>query len=74
MIEEVADIIGHHHHPRTEETVNFKVLYDADLIANLEEGNKERPLDTEKLERIFNKSFLTETGRSTAESVLVKRQ
>jgi HD superfamily phosphodiesterase len=74
LIEEVADIIGHHHHPRTEETVNFKVLYDADLIANLEEGNKERPLDTEKLERIFNKSFLTETGRSTAESVLVKRQ
>ena len=74
MIEEVADIIGHHHHPRTEETVNFKVLYDADLIANLEEGNKERPLDTEKLERIFNKSFLTETGRSTAERVLVKRQ
>ncbi len=37
MIKEVCDIIGHHHHPREEETINFKCLYDADLITNLEE-------------------------------------
>ena len=37
LIEEVCDIIGHHHHPRTQETDNFKVLYDADYIVNLED-------------------------------------
>lgn len=26
IIAEVCDIIGHHHHPRSEETLNFKVL------------------------------------------------
>ncbi|MCI5210093.1 MAG: HDIG domain-containing protein, partial [Candidatus Electrothrix sp. ATG2] len=34
LINEVCDIIGHHHAPRDEETVNFMVLYDADLIVN----------------------------------------
>ena len=42
LIEEVCDIVGHHHHPRDPETVNFKCLYDADLIVNLEEHQKER--------------------------------
>lgn len=37
FIREVCDIIGHHHHPRAEETANFKVLYAADRLVNLEE-------------------------------------
>lgn len=36
-IPEVLDIIGHHHHPRKEETENFKILYDADCRVNREE-------------------------------------
>lgn len=71
LIEEVCDIIGHHHHPRDEETVNFKVLYDADLITNLEEKHKESPLETERLNRIIAKSFLTESGRQKAKEVLM---
>lgn len=72
IIEEVTDIIGHHHHPRPEETVNFRVLYDADLITNLEEEQKEKPMDPERLARIIEKSFLTEAGRALAEDVLIK--
>lgn len=71
LINEVCDIIGHHHHPRPEETVNFKVLYDADLITNLEESSKEKPMEPEKLERIIKKSFLTESGRTQAQQVLL---
>jgi HD superfamily phosphohydrolase YqeK len=71
LINEVCDIIGHHHHPRPEETVNFKVLYDADLITNLEESCKEKPMEPERLERIIKKSFLTESGRTQAQQVLL---
>jgi hypothetical protein len=60
LIQEVCDLIGHHHWPREEETINFKVLYDADLIANLEEKQKENPMEKERLEKIIEKSFLTE--------------
>jgi len=72
MIEEVCDIIGHHHHPRSDETLNFKVLYDSDLIVNLEEKQKESPMDTERLAQIIDKSFLTDSGRQTAREVLLK--
>ncbi len=70
LIQEVCDLIGHHHWPREEETINFKVLYDADLIANLEEKQKESPMEKERLEKIIEKSFLTESGRKEAQKVL----
>ena len=70
LIEEVCDIVGHHHHPRPDESVNFKALYDADLIANLEDARKKEPMEKERLEGILAKSFLTESGRSLARRVL----
>lgn len=70
LIDEVCDIIGHHHQPRPEETAAFKVLYDADLIVNLEEKQAESPIDAEQLARIIGKSFLTASGRQLAETVL----
>ncbi len=71
MIEEVCDIVGHHHHPRSDETVNFKVVYDSDLIVNIEEKQKEEPDDGDRLSKIIEKSFLTETGREEAKQVLL---
>jgi putative nucleotidyltransferase with HDIG domain len=73
MIEEVCDIVGHHHHPRPEETLNFKVLYDSDLIENLSEKHKEKEIEKERLEKIIAKSFLTESGAREAEKVLLKK-
>ncbi len=72
LVDEVCDIIGHHHHPGEDETINFKSLYDADLIANLEESQKESPSNREKLSLILAKSFLTENGRKLAERTLLK--
>ena len=72
LIKEVCDIIGHHHHPREEETINFKCLYDADLITNLEEKQKDAPHDPDKLTTIIKKSFLTDAGRELAEETLLK--
>ena len=68
IIDEVCDIIGHHHHPRAEETVNFKIVYDADLITNLEE--EEEPVREEKLAAIIKNSFFTISGRKLAVEVL----
>ncbi len=69
IIDEVCDIISHHHHPRDEETLNFKVLYDADLIANLEDSEKETGKANPNLPDIIGKSFLTEGGRQVAKEV-----
>jgi hypothetical protein len=71
LIEEVCDIIGHHHNPRPEETTNFKVLYDADLIVNLEEKQQENPSTPEHLAKVVAASFLTEAGTRVAARVLL---
>lgn len=69
LIDKVCDIIGHHHHPKEDDDVDFKVLYDADLIVNLEEQLKENPKEGEKLEELIAKSFLTESGKAEARKV-----
>ncbi|MDP3029052.1 MAG: HD domain-containing protein [Deltaproteobacteria bacterium] len=71
LIEEACDIISHHHHPRKEETVNFRCLYDADLIANLEESIREKPVEPERLTAMFNTHFLTVAGKELANKVLL---
>jgi HD superfamily phosphohydrolase YqeK len=72
LIEEVCDIVGHHHTPRPEETLNFKVLYDADVLANLEEKHKEHPLSQAELAEMLDQKFLTPSGRELAAKELTK--
>ena len=72
LIDEVCDIVAHHHHPKEDETINFKSLYDADLITNLEEKQKENPIEPEKLAGIVEKSFLTGSGANLARKVLIE--
>ena len=71
LIDEVCDIIGHHHHPKEEETQNFKVLYDADLIVNLTEKHKENPMAADHAERMIENQLYTETGKSIARQALL---
>ena len=72
LIEEVSDIIGRHHHPRPEETTNFKVVYDADQLVNLEEVLKDETRSQAELMALIEREFLTTTGRKLAQSVLLQ--
>lgn len=71
LVDEVCDIVGHHHHPGPDESLNFKVVFDADLIANLEDKIKERPMETKRLTEIIEKNFLTAGGKKEATQVLL---
>ncbi len=71
MIEEVCDIVGHHHHPRSDETINFKAVYDADLIENIDEKQKENPVEPAQLAERIEKLFLTSGGSEVAKEVLL---
>ena len=50
---------------------NFKVVYDADLVENSDEMQKENPIDPEKMAARIEKLFLTESGREVAREVLL---
>ncbi len=74
LIEEVCDIVGHHHHPRQDESLSFKTVYDADTIVNLEERQKQEPMNAEKMDQVIRTRFLTKSGREVARNVLLNNK
>lgn len=68
-IDEICDIISHHHSPGKIETANFQVLYEADWLVNL--GDDFKDVSPEKKKRLIEKNFKTKTGRELAESLYV---
>ncbi len=67
MVDEICDIIGHHHHPREKETLNFQILYEADWIVNIEEEGLSK--DRQEVQSIIDKYFRTGAGRELAEKL-----
>jgi hypothetical protein len=67
-VNEICDIIAHHHTPDVIDILNFNVIWDADLITNLiEEGIT---VDKKKIDRIFK----TDEGKKIAEKELLKKE
>jgi hypothetical protein len=64
IVEEICDIIGHHHHPRAKETLHFQILYEADWLVNMQENGFSK--DPKKLEETIEKYFRTVTGKKLA--------
>jgi hypothetical protein len=72
LIEEVCTILGHQGGVRIEDTVNAKVVHDADLIARLEEQQSETGMPAETLAECTEESFLSKTGQEMASLILLK--
>ena len=64
QIEEICEIIAHHHSPGKIATQNFKILYDADWLVNLRDEYDIQ--DKNKLSSIIDKVFLTRSGQALA--------
>ena len=67
QIDEICEIIAHHHSPGKVTTTNFKILYDADWLVNLE--NHYDITDRKKLARVIDRVFLTTSGRAKAQDI-----
>ncbi len=67
VINEICDIIGHHHSPRDEETLNFQILHEADWLVNIEEEGLSR--DREKVEELIGRVFRTAAGKELAKKL-----
>lgn len=67
QIDEICEIIAHHHSPGKINTRNFKILYDADWLVNLKDEYDIQ--DRGKLSHIIDKVFLTRSGRVLAREI-----
>jgi HD superfamily phosphodiesterase len=70
QIEEICEIIAHHHSPGKINTTNFKIVYDADWLVNLRDEYNIR--DRKKLASIINRVFLTAGGKTIAKNIYLK--
>lgn len=68
QIKEICDIIAHHHSigPMRSNS-NFRILYDADWLVNLKDDYSID--DKDKLGRIIERAFLTQTGKDLAKEL-----
>lgn len=60
QIEEICEIIGHHHTPDAFNSQNFKILLDADWLVNIRD--EVDCTDKKKVEKIIEKIFFTRTA------------
>ncbi len=70
QIEEICEIIAHHHRPGKINTRNFKILYDADWLVNLKDEHDIQ--DRHKLSHVIRKVFLTRSGKALAREIYLK--
>ncbi len=67
QINEICDIIAHHHSPGKITSRNFAILYDADWLVNLRDEYDIQ--DRNKLSHIIEKVFLTKSGQTLAREI-----
>ncbi len=72
QIEEICEIIAHHHSPGKINTRNFKILYDADWLVNLRDEYDIE--DRSKLANIIDRVLLTENGKAMAKAIYLQRR
>lgn len=66
-IDEICEIIAHHHTLGKINTQNFRLLYDADWLVNLKDEVATE--DKTKLSEVIDKVFLTKAGKELAEKI-----
>jgi HD superfamily phosphodiesterase len=66
-IDEICEIIAHHHSPGIINTNNFKILSDADWLVNI--ADEIDTSDKAKVKKIIDKVFLTTTGKEMAKKI-----
>ena len=63
-VEHICKIIANHHSAKDIDTLEFKILWDADWLVNVPEEFADKQRD--QLQKLIDKIFRTKTGRQTA--------
>ena len=70
LINEVIDIVSHHNRPAKDDSLNRKVLYDADMLTYMASCEGKNGVNDEEFFAKLDRLFLTSTGNKLARQVL----
>ena len=71
-VDHVCRIVGSHHSGGDVDTQEFRIVWDADRLVNIEEGELGDG-SPESLEKVINKAFLTDPGRDRAREMFLSQ-
>jgi len=71
LIDAVCAIVGHHRQPEPDAGLAHKIVYEADVIAEMEDRLKEEPMAEAALREYIEKKLLTRSGKEEALKVLL---
>jgi hypothetical protein len=71
-VEHICKIIANHHSAKDIDTIEFRIILDADRLVNISEEYPDA--DRDKLQRIINKKFKTKEGGKIAEKLFIKAE
>jgi hypothetical protein len=72
LINEVIDIVGHHNRPAEDDSLNRKVLHDADMLTHMAACERKNGIDDEEFSTKLDRLFLTKSGNELAKQVLIE--
>jgi HD superfamily phosphohydrolase YqeK len=73
MMDQITEIIAHHHTPGKVVSSNFKLLYDADWLVNLADVYDLQSKNRNEKEKLIEKVFLSDIGRELAEKEFLEK-
>jgi hypothetical protein len=69
IIEHICKIIANHHSARNIDTIEFRIIWDADWLVNIPADFKDA--NRERLKQLINKVFKTKEGHRIAVQTLL---
>jgi HD-GYP domain-containing protein (c-di-GMP phosphodiesterase class II) len=70
FIDRICYIVGHHHTFEAIDGIDFQILWEADLLENMKVLEVQK--DKERLKQFINEHFVTQSGKSRAESLYLE--
>ncbi|MBT3386935.1 MAG: phosphohydrolase [Desulfobacula sp.] len=72
LINDVIEIVGHHNRPAQDDSLDKKVLHDADMLTHMTACEGKNGVDDEEFCAKLDKLFLTAAGNDLAKQVLIE--
>jgi NAD-dependent DNA ligase len=72
LIDEVIELVGHHNRPDNDDSLNSKVLHDADMLTHMANCERKTSVDEREFLTKLDRLFLTAAGTDLAKEVLIK--
>ena len=72
LVNEVIDMVGHYNRPGKEDSINRKVLHDADMLTYMVTCEGKNGVDNKEFTAKLDKIFLTSAGNKLAKKTLIE--